>query len=404
MKKNIFDLLDDYTDDSVVIEEVSPLSEERIRRMTMGRVPKRTAKQRWFSRLPATALAALLLSVSVFAAAGALGAGKWFRDFFGPLTAGQDSEIDAMSRELAIAAESGGAVITPLAVLVDENVCYLRLRVEAPAGTVLGALPAGYSYKLYGGIGSDQLRFEPANKSPYARKTDTDGTEIISYGYGYGVAEYDLPDADPTDNSIETVLRITANQAMAEKSHRFNDGMGKRITIGGLWIMTPDIEFEQVFLGDFSFEFDSSFESHALPLDCAGASWQDAQGVTYALDAAMISPLTLSFHYASDLSMPEPFRFDSGKTGSDINDDRALPQPNAFSLILTDGTVIDCGDMETGSECTGLSINEANWQPCWSLWDCVIFTEPLDLSLLDHVQYGDASLYLHSVPVDLPPG
>ncbi|MBR3083646.1 MAG: hypothetical protein IKH03_03655 [Oscillospiraceae bacterium] len=365
-------------------EEPTPLSAERIRALTMQRLPARERRPRLSARILLTAAALMVLSVSAFAATGVLGLGDWFRDFFGPLSAEQRGAVETISRELTGAAASGGATLTPLAVLADENVCYLCLRVEAPQGTVLGALPEGWSYKLYGGDGFDeQLRVEPVELHPYRRGMKLgDGGETWSHGFGYGVAEYDLPDDDPTDNTIETMLRITFGQAMDAHAIRLNDGVTKRLSCSGLWVMSPEIDFAEVFRAELTLELESPMQRPSTPLDCAGAAWTDADGVSYTLDALLLSPLSLSFHYSSDLPMPELDRDGLPK------DWEKLPQPNAFALVFRDGSVLDCSGLETGSECTGLSVNRLDWKPTWSLWDSIVFDEPLELSRLDHVEYG----------------
>lgn len=124
-----------------------------------------------------------------------------------------------------------------------------------------------------------------------------------------------------------------------------------------------------------------------------GAAWTDGSGVTYTLDAALLSPLSLSFHYVSDLPMPAPPRSPEEAAAITPAD---LPRPNAFALVLRDGTRIDCGECETGSGCAGFSVNTLDWKPCWSLWDCVIFDAPIDPSQIDHVEYGENVLRLQN--------
>ena len=41
MKQSIFDLLDDYEEESINIEETAPLSAERIRALALQRLPRR---------------------------------------------------------------------------------------------------------------------------------------------------------------------------------------------------------------------------------------------------------------------------------------------------------------------------------------------------------------------------
>jgi len=397
MTRNVFDLLDGYVDESAAPENASPLSARRIRARTMQRLSPRKAQRR-FRSLAAAAVLAAALSITALAAANTPGVSKWFHAFFTPngtLNAAQSEAIDRMGAVMEDAVSSNGATLTPLAILVDENVCYLRLRIEAPAGTVLGALPDGWSYKLYGAGGKDELaRFEPMDMTPYIREiTNPDGSKARKYSFGCGIAEFDLPDSDPTDNVIETVLRFTADQAMAEQGVRFNDGTEKRLTISGLWVMSPELDFTEVFRADFSLSIGSRFESYARELDCTDAVWTDERGVTYTLDRVLLSPLSLSFRYISDLPMPTPPGSVTEWRGMEIGPD-ILPQPNAFALIRNDGTVIDCTPMETGAENTGYSISGIDWQPFWARWDYVVFDEPLDLSEIACVRYGDCLIPL----------
>lgn len=388
MNRSIYDLLDGYEDGTLTPEGDAPLSPERIRALTLQRLPERK-RARPGLRFAAVVAAAAALSVTVLAAAGPLGIADRFRDFFGALSAPQSEAVEQMGAPLEMAVTSNGATVTPLAILVDENVCYLRLRVEAPEGTVLGALPEGWSYKLYGDEPDELLRFAPVDVSPYVREVvHEDGSKDKAYGFACGTAEFDLPDDDPTDNVIETVLRFCADQAMAEKGMRFNDGNPKRLTLAGLWIMSPELEFKEVFTGEFTFAIDSRFESFAQRLDCTGAEWTDGRGVRYAYDELLLSPLSLSFHYASDLPMPPvPTSPEEAREMQAAPPD--LPTPNGFALVRKDGSELNCAALELGSDNTGYTLNDLDWRPYWSQWDYVVFDEPLVLSEIAYVRCGE---------------
>ena len=99
-------------------------------------------------RLLIAAAAVAALSVSALAAGRFFKAGEPFQDFFTPedgaLSQNQVDVIDRLGQVFdgevgpaPAAVASNGATITPIAAIADENVYYLRLRVEAPEGTAL---------------------------------------------------------------------------------------------------------------------------------------------------------------------------------------------------------------------------------------------------------------------------
>ena len=142
MKKRISDLLDGYEDDSVDLSADTPLSPARIKELTMNRItPKQNKLRRLPVRLLAAAAIAAVLTASAFAAVYIAGAGELMQDFFAKdgeaLSTGQIESLDQVGQTFEEGATDNGATITPVAALADENCYYLRLRVEAPEGTVL---------------------------------------------------------------------------------------------------------------------------------------------------------------------------------------------------------------------------------------------------------------------------
>ena len=144
MKKRISDLLDTYQDDSVELSGPTPLSSARIKELTMNKINEtKTAKKavRLTTRLLAAAAAVAALTASAMAVNYAIGAGGLMQGFFtqdgGALTTGQIENLDQVGQTFEGGVTDNGATITPIAALADENCYYLRLRVEAPEGTVL---------------------------------------------------------------------------------------------------------------------------------------------------------------------------------------------------------------------------------------------------------------------------
>ena len=163
MNKRISDLLDGYEDGSVELSGETPLSSARIKELTMQRAKgiKRNPWHRAPLRVLAAAAAAAALTMTAFAAARILGAGDLMAGLFEgwggkPLSVTQVETLNGMghlfdgSEQFSVT--SGGATITPVSALADEDCYYLHLRVEAPEGTVLPDLDwdtQGH-YVLYG--------------------------------------------------------------------------------------------------------------------------------------------------------------------------------------------------------------------------------------------------------------
>lgn len=369
MKRNISDLLDHYPADNVELGGNIPYSPARIKEITMNNIKNmefetnRAVKRFKPARLLIAVAAAAALSVSALAAGRVFGAGELFQDFFakenGALSQGQLDTIDRLGRaageaaaELPAAVTQNGAAITPLAAIADENVCYLRLRVEAPEGTALPDLNGdiqGY-YQLNASLESEQGAY-------------------MQFGYYNGDQKTVLPDEEPNDNRKEFVLCFGKMEGQNERNP-FDDGTSKVLTIPGLWVQSPDKEYTNIFTGNFVFDFGPSFQNQAevLTLASAGLTWstqEDFHGTVYditnTVEDFILSPLSLSYRYTTTL--PENPWVSSGL--------------GPVKIVLKDGTVIGFShgyDNETGTR---------------EFQGFVAFDQPLDLSQVDYVQYGD---------------
>lgn len=361
MKRNISDLLDDYVEENMDLDSGTPLSPARIKELTMSKITqKKSTKSRMPIRIFTAAAVAAVLSASAFAANQVLGAGMLLQDFFAKgdsgLSTSQVELMDQMGKTFEVGVTSNGAAITPIVALADENVYYLRLRIEAPEGTVLPDLDGdtdGY-YQL----SSEEEHIE---------------LDLNAYqSYGYEIQLNWLPDRDPTDNGKEVVLRYTKQ---AGTDLNFIDGVSKLLTIHGLWIQDPYKEYTQIFGGEFVFDIGMNYESKVLSLDCGEATYTDkTYGYTNRLDRLELSPLSMSFQFQSNL--PE--------------NDVLMPGLGAIYLVGKDGAVLwpehDYPE-EPMDERYDPSIICGTF--VYTEEGYVVFDEPIDLTQVDYIQYGD---------------
>lgn len=377
MKRNISDLLDRYPAEDVELGGNSPYSSTRIKEITMKNIHTETkSRKRGFkpARLLVAAAVAAAFTVSALAAGRLLG-GELFGDVFSrgndSLTPGQMETIDRLVQTFEgqdgaapAAVTDNGASITPLAALADGNIYYLRLRVEAPEGTALPDLDwerDGACYQLFGPEAADRLTLEPAQGAYPAD------------AFGYQLDFRPLPDSEPNDNVKEFVVQFTN---LSDDGIALNDGVSKQLTIHGLWTQDSDKVYTPIFTGEFAFDIGLNFQSQLLDLAVDGLTWSTraedefrgvAYDVTNTVKQMSLSPLSLSYRYTTTLPK------DNNWIGAGLG---------PVEIVLKDGTAIPCihgCDTDVGDSQTGTR----------ELEGFVVFDQPLDLSQVDYVQYGE---------------
>ena len=331
------------------------------------------------ARLFIVAAVIAALSVSAFAADRIFGAGELFQDFFakegGSLSQGQIDTIDQLGHaageaaaQLPAAVTQNGATITPIAALADENIYYLRLWVEAPEGTALPDLDMDRDdavYQLFGPEGEDHLTLEPAQG---AYPADS---------FGYNLEFSVLPDNEPNDNIKEFVLQFTN---LSGNGIALNDGISKLLTIHGLWIQDSDKGYTPIFTGEFTFDIGLNFRSQSVSVDAGGLTWSTraeddfnnkVYDVTNTVKHMSLSPLSLSYCYTTTLPK------DNNWVGAGLG---------PVEIGLKDGTVIStlhgC-DTDIDAPISGEERELEGFR---------VFDQPLDLSQVDYVQYGDSKI------------
>lgn len=388
MKRNISDLLDGYLAEDMELGGVPPYSPSRIKETTMNHImntehndqPKTKARAgRRPMRLLIAAAVIAAFSVSALAAGRILGGGELFGNVFSQekdaLSQGQLDAIgqlvqsfEAQDGSIPAAVTSNGATITPVAALADENIYYLRLRVEAPAGAALPDLDpeTGY-YQLFGPEGADALTLEPA-EGAYPENA-----------FGYQMDFRPLPDSDPGDNIKEFVMEITN---LSDGGITLNDGVSKVLTMRGLWTQAPDKGYTPIFTGEFAFDIGLNFQSQTAALPVEGLTWHhDLLDYTNTLQAMTLSPLSLS--YRVDSTMPE--------------NDRVGAQLGTLEIVLKDGSVFYAESTEYDEQLAryierGEIELPLTGEPTGVFENYIVFEQPLDLTQVDYIRYGEAKI------------
>lgn len=411
MNKRISDLLDGYEDGSVELSGETPLSSARIKELTMKRAKgiKRNPWHRAPLRVLAAAAAAAALTMTAFAAARILGAGDLMAGLFEgwggkPLSVTQVETLNGMghlfdgSEQFSVT--SGGATITPVSALADEDCYYLHLRVEAPEGTVLPDLDwdtQGH-YVLYGEEEEGFLRlgvayssWEEMDETYYGRGCALFDPGIVRLtGFGYGCET--LPDADPTDNVKEIVLTICS---AAFQSIRYNDGRDKQLILGGLWVEHFDQDLDkwtytQVFSGEFKLDIGGHFESRVAAIDCAGAEWSDPEsGQVNRMDMMKLSPLGIKFQFHSNV------REENGRVKPQFPGDVRIVMKDGSEVSFAQGNAIYVTKehRERSDPYFQVTAGMLTREPEWALGSYAAFSAPIDLAQVDYVQFGEDDIY-----------
>ena len=388
MKRNISDLLDGYLAEDMELGGVPPYSPSRIKEITMNHImntehndqPKTKARAgRRPMRLLIAAAVIAAFSVSALAAGRILGGGELFGNVFSQekdaLSQGQLDAIDQLVQSfetqdgsIPTAVTSNGATITPVAALADKNVYYLRLRVEAPAGAVLPDLdPETSCYQLFGPEKEDSLTLEPAEGA------------YPEYAFGYQMEFRPLPDSDPSDNIKEFVIEMTN---LSDDGIALNDGVSKVLTIRGLWTQAQDKSYTPIFTGEFAFDIGLNFQSQTAALPVEGLTWHhDLLDYTNTLQAMTLSPLSLS--YQVDSSMP-------------VNN-RVGAQLGTLEIVLKDGSVFYAESTEYDEQLAryierGEIELPLTGEPTGVFENYIVFEQPLDLTQVDYIRYGEAKI------------
>ena len=267
-----------------------------------------------------------------------------------PLDEGQKALLDEMGTTDLSPSTSNGITITPLASVSDAYNCYLRLRVEAPEGTVLPDM----------GIQEDHVFLDVDLR-------DTVTSERLDWGVQK--ARF-LPDSTSGDNVVELVFILYGWPGGVN----WNDGVSKTLYLTDLALIPREGtsgEEPMILEGTWSFALDHLYRSKILEVDPAGAVRLDTETqAMVTLESLTLSPLSVSF----TLSYP----------------------PDAGPFVHYE-LVLVCKDGST------VTINGANGYGDPGpdgpggrdyFYGVSAFDIPIPLERIDHIQFGDCSIFL----------
>ena len=227
----------------------------------------------------------------------------------------------------------------------------------------------GVCYQLFGPEAGDRLELEPA-EGVYPKDS-----------FGYDLLFRALPDSEPDDNVKDFVLKFTN---LSEEGIALNDGVSKRLFIHGLWTQDENKSYEPIFTGDFSFDIGLNFQCQLAALEAEGLTWHDELlGYTNTIRSLSLSPLSLS--YCVDCTLP-------------VNDSVG-PVFGDVRVVLKDGSEFysEAQDYDVMREYLRNRPVELplTREPIREFENYAVFEEPLDLSQVDYVQYGDNRIPVH---------
>lgn len=306
----------------------------------------KTRKRLSLGRAVAIAVAACLaLCVGVIAYATDFRFAGYFKSVFAG-TPAQEEAYEQISADGMTACTANGTTITPVAAIADNAMCYIRLKIDAPEGTVL-EIPDDGNEALQLGNGSYDLL---VNK-------ETGKSESGSYMLQW-------EDAALGDNSADVVIVFDGQTGLTH----FNDGKVRTVNIHGIWLQDSDKNYSIVLDGDWS--FDVAFPaSDARELDVKGMRahrlTDNGIGEEIMLTQMRISPLSLeaTYHYT-------------------IKDEDVLPGPETVLVVMKDGTQIPCrgGDGEDGNG-----------------WSHLTYTldAPIAVGEVDYIRFGTQQIQVN---------
>lgn len=299
----------------------------------------KTKKHASFGRAVAIAVAAcLVLCVGVIAYATDFSFAGYFKSIFAGAPV-QEEVYEQISADGMTACTSNGSTVTPVAAIADNDICYIRLKIDAPEGTVLQVPDSGDEFLQLGNGVYDLL----VNK-------ETGKTESGSYTLQW-------EDAVPGDNSADAVIVFHGQTGLTH----FNDEKMRTVNIHGIWLQDSDKNYSIVLDGDWS--FDVVFPvSEARELDVKGLK---AYSLT---DSGIGEELTLTQMRISPLSLEVTYRYTA-------TDEDVLPGPETVLVVMKDGRVVSCGSGggEDGNGRSHLTYT---------------LDAPIDVGEVDYVQFG----------------
>lgn len=375
MEFRIIDLFDTVEDSRVCIPSRNVASVSRIKELTMKKVNREEPKQQTRRSVGVFILvAAVIVIMAGTAVAATFRASDWFDGLFGDISEEQRQVVDEMNL-LPPSAETAndepqmpaqtktefaqqvcvanGNKVTLLAAIGDRSICYAKLHIEAPEGTVLN-IPdeeVGYLQLFDGETGHLTLSAEDYEFS--------------------GFINFEWEDPVPDDNMLEVTILFTGQYGARMY---FNDGVSKTMTIKGLYLQSPASEYTQILEGPWSFDL-GSCPGDLVHLDVEGLCTNFGSMCQARLTQMRLSQLGLEIE--SDLIYAAE---DPGDAYVPINP----------YIVLKDGSRL--ATQESHGDDGYFERFAAHYR----------LEEPIDIKQVDYVEYGQLQIPVEGNTIELP--
>jgi len=413
MKRRISDMLDGYPENTVNLEQSTPLSSERIKELTMSKINQKEKKSRRIGvKLLALAAAISMLGVTAFAAEEIWGAGDFFRNILGvQLQESKDhaaeNELDVTypevvsEEQIQLVNELGqvfeeqsytnqGMTMTMTAAYADENIVHIYLSVEAPEGTVL---PDDILYTF-----CDWNSLHGNDENEYRMFSVGEGAPYDSIGFTSDCIKV-LPDADATDNKKEFLVTLTNSFS---EDVKFNDGYSKYLNIDGIWQQVVNVDgdddgYTLIAPGKFTFDFGMVNEAKAVELNVDGLTYGGEKSRTWTHDNPC-QPLCeedLTGELDPETGLPihaESWKYTVTAKKLELSplsarwecayecDKWTMSFGLGFQVVLKDGTTVPT-----------LPIG-GSWDGDGTSGGTTYFAVPIDMEQVDYILLGDAEI------------
>lgn len=377
MEYTIYDLMRGLQDDSVALPEDEAADLRRIKELTMHKIQENQDGHgarpiRRMTRVMLVAAFAAALCIATVAAAR-LGVADAFKGFFGQLDESQRQVMETLgTTDLPAPVTSHGTTITPVAAICDKHNYYLRLRIEAPAGTTLripdpseGCLQL--SVLDSNTLDPDVLQVEGCDETPF---------------YFWYAAWYD---DTPGDNVLETVVWLSSHGQGQRNPDPyrpgdpiwvdFTDDTPKSVNIHNISVQNDDHEYTVLLEGDWHFDLPPAQEHPTLHIDTSGLTEESTDpGRMIYLDYFNISALSLEFEYRYD-----PLYVDVAYPDGVEREEKYCEIKGGWDVVLKDGSTVPLG----GNYGDGYHDFAYLIQP---------FTAPVDITQVDHIRFGSLTI------------
>ena len=362
MKRSISDILNEVSAENWKIRGKNPLSTGRIKNRTMDAIGESTHKKvRWVPKVALIAAILVSMLVTAFAAETIISESVSKRKmggYFGEtLSDKQVEQMEDIGKTFGQSVTSFGSTITTLEAIADENTMYLHLKVEAGEGVVLPDLKEDQYYSFT----------DMQGQLPIMKAWSEPSQKWVQMYVFHRVTP--LPDADPTDNVKEFVVRFEENGNFTI----FNGPWKKVLNLPGLYIHSTTSKEKDILLrGSFEFDVtinDENRNDSKLVIEVDNAQYHDEQ---YGF-VTTVSKVTIT-----------PLRIDVECKYTEANDGYIFPSGGPVELVMKDGSVIKGLDPYLDARESGYHPDSIVAAACMRWFDVPIVVEDID-----YVRIGD---------------